>query len=121
MVNEDDPSITSAKQMPPNLINSETTVDRRMLDYVTLRISPDAQDVHIDGETVLLHLRTGRYYTLNRLGSAIWRHCTGSNSISDIHAFLCERFEVSPEQALDDLVALINQLLDEGLLQQERR
>ena len=64
---------------------------------------------------------TGRYYTLNRLGSVIWEHCTGHSTISDIHAVLCDRFEVSPDRALDDLVALVNQLVQEGLLQQERR
>lgn len=75
----------------------------------------------MEGETVLLDLSTGRYYTLNRLGSVIWEHCTGHSSISDIHAVLCDRFEVTCEQALDDLVALVNQLVQEGLLEQERK
>ncbi len=74
----------------------------------------------MEGETVLLDLSTGRYYTLNWLGSVIWEHCTGHSTISDIHAVLCDRFDVAPERALDDLVALVNQLIQEGLLQQER-
>lgn len=73
----------------------------------------------MQGETVLLDVSTGRYYTLNRMGSIIWELCTGQNTINDIHAVLCDRFEVAPEQALDDLVALISQLVQEGLLQQE--
>ena len=40
----------------------------------------------MEGETVLLDLSTGRYYTLNRLGSVIWEHCTGDKTISEIHA-----------------------------------
>jgi hypothetical protein len=91
-----------------------------MLDRIILRPSPDVQGTSLEGETVLLNLNTGRYYTLNRLGSVIWEHCTGHCTISDIHAVLCERFEVASEQALDDLVALVNQLVQEGLLQQER-
>ena len=75
----------------------------------------------MDSETVLLDLNTGRYYTLNSLGSAIWDLCTGYNTINDMHAVLCDRFEVAPEQALDDLVTLINQLVQEGLLQQGRK
>ncbi len=96
-------------------------VDPRMCDHILLRPSLDVQDTNTDGETVLLDLRTGRYYTLNRLGSVIWDHCTGHNTISDIHAVLCDRFDVAPERALDDLVTLVNQLIQEGLLQQERR
>ena len=108
-------------QAAPPPIASEPAVDRTMLDRTILRPSPDVQGTSMEGETVLLDLSTGRYYTLNRLGSVIWEHCTGHNTISDIHAVLCDRFEVSPDRALDDLVALINQLVKEGLLQQERR
>ena len=73
----------------------------------------------MEGETVLLDLSTGRYYTLNRLGSVIWEHCTGHSTMRDIHSVLCARFEVAPKQALDDLVVLVNQLVQEGLLYQE--
>jgi hypothetical protein len=75
----------------------------------------------MDGETVLLDLSTGRYYTLNRLGSVIWEHCTGQSTIADIHAAICDRFEVVSSRALDDLIDLANELIREGLLQQERR
>ncbi len=108
-------------QVTPTLTASEPAVDRTMLDRIILRSSPDVQGTSMEGETVLLDLSTGRYYTLNRLGSVIWEHCTGHSTISDIHAVLCDRFEVASERALDDLVALVNHLVQEGLLQQERR
>ena len=104
---------------PPTLLNR--FVDPAILDHIALRPSPDVQGTNMDGETVLLDLGPGRYYTLNRLGSVIWEHCTGDNSISDIHEVLCNRFDVAPERALEDLVTLVNQLVQEGLLQQERR
>jgi hypothetical protein len=99
---------------------TESGVDPTQLDRTRLRISPDVQGTTMDGETVLLDLSSGRYYTLNRLGSVIWDQCMGRQTISAIHAVLCERFDVCPEQALDDLVALANELIQEGLLQQER-
>ena len=107
--------------LTPPPIATEPAVDRTMLARTVVQPSPDVQATSMEGETVLLDLSTGRYYTLNRLGSVIWEHCTGHNTINDIHAVLCDRFEVSPDRALDDLVALINQLVKEGLLQQERR
>ena len=96
-------------------------IDHAMRDRTVLRSSPDVQGTSLDGETVLLDLSSGRYYTLNRVGSVIWEHCTGDNTISDIQAVLCDRFDVAPERALDDLVTLVNQLVQEGLLQHERR
>ncbi len=98
-----------------------SSIDRTQLDGIILRASLDVQGTTMEGETVLLDLSTGRYYTLNQLGSVIWEHCTGHSTISDIHTVLCDRFDVAPERALDDLVALVNHLMQEGLLQQERR
>ena len=97
------------------------TVARTMRAGTILRPSLDVQGTSMEGETVLLDVSTGRYYTLNRLGSVIWEHCTGHHTIDGIHAVLCDRFDVAPEQALDDLVALVNHLVEEGLLQQEGR
>lgn len=102
----------------------ETTgslIDRTQLDGIVLRSSPDVQGTTMDGETVLLDLSSGRYYTLNRLGSVIWEHCTGQSTMTDIHAAICERFDVVSSRALDDLVDLANELIQEGLLLQERR
>src|SRR6058998_1078233 len=56
---------------------------------VVLKPNPDVESTTLDGETVLLHLGTGRYYTLNRVGTAIWEFCTGGNTISAIHQALC--------------------------------
>ena len=99
----------------------ETAADAIMLAQTNLIPHPDVQSTTMDGETVLLALDTGRYYTLNRLGTVIWDQCNGHTTMKDIHAVLCDRFEVSSDRALDDLVALANQLVQEGLLQQERR
>ena len=74
------------------------TVARAMRAGTILRPSLDVQGTSMEGETVLLDVSTGRYYTLNRLGSVIWEHCTGHHTIDDIHAVLCDRFDVAPEQ-----------------------
>ena len=83
--------------------------------------SPNVQGTTLEGETVLLDLSTGRYYTLNRVGTAIWEYCTGHQSLQDIHATLCTRFEASSERIADDLFALVTHLGHEGLLTLERR
>ncbi|UVT14866.1 MAG: PqqD family protein [Nitrospira sp.] len=113
--------MSDVSQAPALPIVPDHLVSQEMLDRIILRPGSDVQSTNMDGETVLLDLSTGRYYTLNRLGSVIWEHCTGDNTIGDIHAVLCDRFDVAPERALDDLVTLVSQMIGEGLLQQERR
>ena len=83
--------------------------------------NPNVQGTMLEGETVLLDLSTGRYYTLNRVGTAIWERCTGNQSLQGIHAALCTRFEASSERIADDLIALVTHLGHEGLLTLERR
>ena len=100
----------------PEVVQS-VRLDPSTYAQVVLKPNPDVESTTLDGETVLLHLGSGRYYTLNRIGTAIWEFCTGGNTISDIHQALCNRFDVSPERAHDNLVTLVNQLDQEGLLQ----
>jgi hypothetical protein len=112
----DTPHALSPHSTVPDLVNP------LMLQQIVLRQNRDVQGTNMDdGETVLLDLSTGRYYTLNRVGSLIWDQCTGSNTISDIHSILCDRFDVAPERALADLISLVNDLIQEGLLLAERR
>jgi len=94
---------------------------RQELMAAVPRPSTNVQGTTLDGETVLLDFTSGRYYTLNRVGSAVWERCTGSESLQDIHAGLCTRYDAAPERIADDLLALVTQLGHEGLLTLERR
>ncbi len=75
----------------------------------------------LDGESVLLNLSSGRYYTLNVVGSTIWDLCKGEQSLRQILSTICDRFDVSAQQAQDDVLDLIMHLEQEGLLHPERR
>lgn len=70
----------------------------------------------LEGESVLLHLETGVYFTLNETGTAAWELFDGATSLAAIGEALCARFDVLPEQARQDLLELTHTLLDEGLV-----
>ena len=93
---------------------------RQELMSAVPRPNPDVQGTTLDGETVLLNLSTGRYYTLNRVGNVIWETCTGTQSLRAIHVALCGRFDAPPERIADDLFALVTHLSHEGLLTLEQ-
>lgn len=78
----------------------------------------DPQVVHetIDGETILLDLRTGMYYSMNPSGSALWDFLANTGDPQMAEEILCEK---NPEQRLvihDALASFVAQLLDEGLM-----
>ncbi|MET0516059.1 MAG: PqqD family protein [Nitrospiraceae bacterium] len=81
---------------------------------------PDIHGTAMDGEMVLLNLCSGRYYTLNAVGATVWECSREGKTLGDIHHTICARFEVSPDRAEEDLLALIDQLVGEGLLSVER-
>jgi hypothetical protein len=81
----------------------------------------DVHSTNMDGESVLLNLVTGRYYSLNSVGALIWEQCSGAHSLMDILSQLCVRFDVSEIEAQGDLLDLIDRLREEGLIQTERR
>ncbi|MCA9461964.1 MAG: PqqD family protein [Nitrospira sp.] len=77
------------------------------------------EDVHcsiLEGEAVLLNLDNGMYYSLNRVGTAIWELCDGQFTVSEILARICDRFDVAEEQAKQDLTVIASQLLEQHLL-----
>lgn len=122
-LNEQSPSAQLAEAAHVLLTEEERRqIDRgvqsrhqRLMDSIPCP-NPNVQGTTLDGETVLLDLCSGRYYTLNRVGTAIWEHCTGNNSLRSIHEALCKRFEAPAERIADDLFALVTQLGHEGLL-----
>ena len=90
-------------------------VNCKKLKSTVLCPSPDANFSILDGEAVLLNLESGYYYTLNQVGTVIWQLIDGVRTLHDIQKALCDRFEVSKEQANNDLISLADQFCAEGL------
>jgi hypothetical protein len=78
--------------------------------------NPDVNATIPENEAVLLNLDNGYYYTLDRVGTAIWQQMTGEHSLDAIVSLLCARYEVMEQVARQDLADLVSDLLREGLL-----
>ena len=82
---------------------------------------PDVQCSVLDGEAILLNLETGSYFTLNRVGTVAWEYFNSKRTFTQVHSAICERFDVRQDIAWKDLLSLVKQLDQEGLIQCERR
>lgn len=71
----------------------------------------------VAGESVLLDLRNEMYFSLDPVGTRIWKVVTGAPSIEDAYAALLEEYDVTPEVLRADLEELLAELLDQGLLE----
>lgn len=91
-------------------------INREKLRSTVLCPSLDANFSILDEEAVLLNLDSGYYYTLNQVGTVIWQLIDGVRTLHDIQQALCDRFEISKEQANNDLISLVDQFCAEGLV-----
>jgi hypothetical protein len=70
----------------------------------------------IDGETILIHLGTGVYYSLDGVGAEIWSLVIMGADQHEIVADLRTRYDADEQTVVASAAALVGQLLDEGLL-----
>lgn len=68
------------------------------------------------GEAALLHLRRGAYYGLDTVGACVWEMLQQEKAVAQIHSALLARFEVEPERCERDLLALLAQMEEAGLI-----
>jgi hypothetical protein len=67
--------------------------------------------------TVLLNTASGRYFTLDRVGSRAWACLTSTPSLEAAFDALLEEFAVEPDRLRQDLESLIGRLEEHGLLE----
>ena len=87
------------------------TLDDRM------RPSPDALYKNLDGEAVLVSLKTSTYYGLDEVGTRIWELIQEKDSLADVLESVTSEYEVAEEDARGDLLRIAGELLEQGLLE----
>ncbi|GAC1400344.1 MAG: hypothetical protein NVS4B12_03390 [Ktedonobacteraceae bacterium] len=70
----------------------------------------------LGGEAVLLNPEIGCSYNLNAVGTLIWKLLDGHHSTESIAKTICEHYEVTHEQAVQDIERIIDELRQNNLL-----
>jgi hypothetical protein len=71
----------------------------------------------IDGEVVMMSIEKGKYYGMDLIASRIWELMEKPIKIADLIGLLLEEYEVTPEDCEKDVLALLNDLLAEKLIE----
>ena len=87
-----------------------------ILDTVLVH-ADDVLCQEIGGEAVLLDLASERYFGLDPVGTRVWQLLADAPALAQVHATLCGEFDAPPERIGEDLLALVGQLHDAGLVQ----
>jgi Coenzyme PQQ synthesis protein D (PqqD) len=78
--------------------------------------SPFVISETIQGETIIIHLNTGTYYSLQGSGAEVWESIAGAATAPEIAADLAARYAVSAAEAETTVAALMDDLRNEELI-----
>ncbi|MEX0763058.1 MAG: PqqD family protein [Dehalococcoidia bacterium] len=85
------------------------------LKYLKVELSPDVLFQELDGEVVLLSIKTGEYYGLNEVGARIWVLLKQDRPLNEIAQTILARYEVSDEALINDMMRFLHTLEHDGL------
>jgi hypothetical protein len=85
-----------------------------------ITVSPDVMVRKVGEESVLLDLKTERYLGLDDVSARFWDLLTSGEPIQSAYDKLLEEFEVEPERLRNDLDAFVQELIQFGLIEQNR-
>ena len=82
-----------------------------------VRIPDDVLISHLQEESVILNLDSERYFGLDNVGTRILSVLTNSDSIETAYESLLTEYDVDHAVLREDLLALVENLLQQGIVQ----
>jgi hypothetical protein len=84
-------------------------------------MSPEVLVQTLDGEAILLNVKTGQYFGLDQAGTRFWHILTTKDSVQTAFGELLAEYEVGDEQLRQDVEDLVGKFLDHGLVEIEHQ
>ncbi len=79
-------------------------------------ISPDAACAPVEDGTVVLNMRTKRYYSLNETGAVIWQMLENETPVRVVVEQLVASYDVDALTAANTVTQLLDELTAEALI-----
>lgn len=78
--------------------------------------SPAALIQPTGSEAIVLDIASERYFGLNAVGARLWALLSADPHLARAHRCLLDEYDVAPEQLEGDLIAVVGQLAEAGLV-----
>jgi hypothetical protein len=82
---------------------------------------PDVVWRRVDEEAFLVNLKTNRIYSLNPTGARLWELISAGNDREAAEAALIEEFDVEEGELRNEVAAVLEELVKEGLILEAAR
>lgn len=92
----------------------------KISDLSVISVTKEAVHCDVEDEVVILGLKDGVYYGLNPVGAFIWNTIIQEpKTVAEIRDAVLEEYDVSEEVCEKDLMELLTELSDKGLVEVE--
>jgi len=81
-----------------------------------VQVNEDVLFQELQGEAVLLNLKSGIYFGLDPIGTRIWQLFAEHNALSEIAQIITDEYDVARDRCEADLVMLVTELECQGLI-----
>lgn len=85
-----------------------------------IRQGENQVSAEIDGEVALMSIVNGKYYNMNSTGSRIWGLIDQPRRIADVCETLLEEFVIDREQCQSEVLAHVQELIQQKLVEVTR-
>jgi len=87
--------------------------------HMDVRVAPQRYVVSTthEDDTVLLDVKSARYYSLNAVGGDVWAALCERDSLATIADRIVERFGIARQTVETDILDLVGQLLTASLVE----
>jgi hypothetical protein len=82
-----------------------------------VRAAPDVVFQEVEGETVLLDVEAGRYFTLDDVGTRCWQLLVEHEDTEKVVSVMLREYEVGEEELRGDVETLLSRMEAAGLIQ----
>jgi hypothetical protein len=87
--------------------------------HTVVVVSAEQVSCPLGEEAAILNLKNSVYYGMNPVGARIWELLKQPKRVSELRDVLLEEYEVEPERCSQDLLALLQKMREEGLIEVE--
>ena len=82
-----------------------------------IRVAKDQISCNLVGEAAILNIKSGVFYGLDSVGARVWELVQQPRSVSEVRETLLKEYDVEPQRCETDLLALLERLQAEGLIE----
>ena len=79
--------------------------------------NPGQIEFEVTGERVILCQESGQFFSLSETSSRVWELIQQPRHTSEIQECLVREYDVQPERCHEDLVSLLLEMADAGLIE----